>query len=319
MKKKKNKLVWVIIVLVIAFGVMIYFYFKPASSTTNASNSSTSSTTQEATVSTQTITKSISSSGGISSAETKNLDLDTSKYFKEIYVEKNDSVKKGAHILRYTDGTYVNAPYNCIISDISVPAAGKICTSSNYVQVQSTDQLYVTLSIGEADIGTVKVGQEAEITLTANNKTYTGKIDKISDVGTYSTSGSTFPAYVKFTNDATVKLGMSASCTVILDKAENAIAVPKEAVQTMNGTNYVVVVNSDGSTQNVTVETGLSNDAYTEIKSGLDVGETVQYTVTTSTNSGMNNFFRGNGGAIQINGGQMQIPSGATNRRQTGN
>lgn len=191
--------------------------------------------------------------------------------------------------------------------------------------MQSTDQLYVTLSIGEADISTVKVGQEAEVTLTANNKTYTGKIDKISDVGSYSTSGSTFPAYVKFTNDGTVKLGMSASCTVILDKATNVVAVPLEAVQTANGTSYVVVVNSDGSTQNVTVETGLSNAAYTEIKSGLSVGQTVQYTVATSTNSSMNNFFRGNGGGgtIQINGGGQRgagaAGGGMTRQQTTGN
>jgi len=100
---------------------------------------------------------------------------------------------------------------------------------------------------------------------------------------------------------------MSASCTVILDKAENVTAVPKEAIQTANNTSYVVVVNSDGSKQNVTVETGLSNDAYTEIKSGLNIGETVQYTVTTSNST--NNFFR-NGGGGQFtqrnsgNGGQ---------------
>lgn|GEM_PF-6046292 len=172
----------------------------------------------------------------------------------------------------------------------------------------------------------MKAGQEAEITLTANNKTYTGKIDKISDVGTYSTSGSTFPAYVKFTNDGTVKLGMSASCTVILDKATNVVAVPQEAVQTANGTNYVVVVNSDGSTQDVTVQTGLSNGAYTEIKSGLNVGETVQYTVTTNTSSSMTNFFRGTGGggAIQINGGGQRgtgagTSGGGMTRQQTGN
>ena len=247
--------------------------------------------------------------------------LNTSKYFKEIYVEQNDSIKKGTKILKYTDGTYLTAPYDCIVSQVSVPGTGKICTDSNYIQIQSTKDLYVTLSIGEADIGTVAKGQEAQITLTANNKKYTGKIDKISDVGSYATSGSTFTAYVKFTNDGTVKLGMSASCTVILDKAENAIAVPKEAIQTANNTQYVVVVNSDGSTQNVTIQTGLSNDAYTEVKSGLSAGETVQYTVTTSSSS--NNFFRGNGGqGIQFNagnGGQRITTSGGGTNRQVGN
>ena len=302
MKKKSNKLIWVILALLVAFGIMIYFYMKPASSAANTNN--TDGTLSEATVTTQTITKSISSSSGeISTAKTENLELNTSRYFKEIYVEKNDTVKAGENILQYTNGTYLTAPYNCIVSEVSIPEIGKICTSSNYIKIQSTEELYVTLSIGEADIGTVEVGQEAEITITANNKRYTGIIDKISDVGTYSTSGSTFTAYVKFINDETVKLGMSASCTVILDKAENVLAVPKEAIQTANNTNYVVVVNNDGTTENVTVQTGLSNDAYTEVKTGLNLGERVQYTVS-STNGG-NNSFRSN-----MPGGQRNSGSG---------
>jgi len=211
--------------------------------------------------------------------------------------------------LQYTDGTYLTAPYDGVISDISVPAAGAICASSNYVKIESTQDLYAALSINEADIDTVAVGQEANITLTANNKQYTGTIDTISDVGTYAASGSTFTANVKFANDGSVKLGMSASCMVILSKAENAVAVPKEAVQTANGGSYVVVVNSDGSTQDVPVETGISNDAYTEIKSGLNVGETVQYTVTTNTNS-YSNFFRGGSGGQFSGGGQMRTING---------
>jgi hypothetical protein len=87
-----------------------------------------------------------------------------------------------------------------------VPETGSICESSNYIKVQSVEELYVTLSIEEADINTVKAGLEAEITITATNKTYTGKIDKISDVGSYSSSGSTFTASVKFSNDDEVKL-----------------------------------------------------------------------------------------------------------------
>ena len=245
--------------------------------------------------------------GEISSAKTENLELNTNRYFKEIYVEKNDTVKIGENILQYTNGTYLTAPYNCVIGEVSVPEAGKICTSSNYIKIQSTEELYVTLSIGEADISIVEIGQEAEITITANNKKYTGTIDKISDVGSYSVSGSTFTAYVKFANDETVKIGMSASCTVILEKSENAIVVPKEAVQTANNSKYVVVVNDDGSTQNVTVETGISNDAYTEIKEGLNVGQRVQYTVSTNNSS---NNFRGGGQTVQRNNGGSQMPGG---------
>lgn len=315
MKKKKNKLVWVILALVAILGIIIYLYISPSSTATD-DNSSSSSTVKEVQVSNQTITKSISSSGEISSAQTETLSLNTSRYFKEILHEKNDSVKAGDNILQYSNGTYLTAPYDCVITEISVPDTGDICTSTNYVKIQSTESLNVTLNIDETEISTVKAGQEAEITISAyNNKKFTGTITKISDIGTYSSSGSTFAATVTFANDATVKIGMTGDCTVILEKAENVIAVPKEAIQTANNTKYVVVVESDGSTRNATVETGISNDAYTEIKSGLTGNETIQMTESSSSS---NSTTRGNfqimdGGAMPITF-QSGVPSGSQGR-----
>lgn len=314
MKKKKNKMLWLIIALIGIFVLMLYLYLKPNTSN-NTNTSSSGTTTKEAVSNIQTITKSIDTSGEVSSGKTKTISLSTSKYFKTAYVEKNDSVKKGENILKYTDGTYLKAPYDCIISEVSLPKTGNICEDTHYVKIESTKILYVTLSVDEADINIVKVGQSAKIKLDANeDKEYTGKIIKISDVGIYSSSGSTFTATVKFTNDGSIKIGMSATCTVILEQAENVVAVPKEAIQTANNSKYVVVVYEDGTTrQNVTVETGISNDAYTEIKSGLQEGETVQYTTTTSNSSSS-----GRGMFMQSSEGQMptqireggQIPSG---------
>ena len=54
---------------------------------------------------------------------------------------------------------------------------------------------------------------------------------------------------------------MSASCEFLLEKAEECIAVPIEAVQTKDNEKYVVVVDESGNTENVTIETGISNDS----------------------------------------------------------
>ena len=301
MKKKQNKLIWVILILIVAFALMIYFYMKPTDTSTNSSANS-SDTTRTAVSSKQTITKTITTSGEISSAVTEKLSLDTNKYFKEIYVEKGDLVKSGDNLLQYSNGTYLIAPYDVVITEISVPDSGSVCTSANGVSIQSIKDLYVTLSISESDINTVAVGQEAEISVNVyENQKYTGTITKINQKGTYASDGSTFSAVVKFENDGNIKIGMSATCTVILEKAENVVAIPKEAVQTANNTKYVVVVNSDGSTENVTVETGISNDAYIEIKSGLEIGKTVQYTATTSSSNSNGGFRLNSGGMLQGN------------------
>lgn len=320
-KNKYFKFGIVILVLIIVYVVVLVGYLNPTSSTTqsqgNSSLSTNTTSTDSATTNTkattQTIEKTLSSSGQISSSQTEVLSLSTSKYFKEIYVEEGDIIKSGANILKYSDGTYITASYDCVISGISIPSVGSKATSENSIEIQNVKTLYMTLDVSESEVSSVAVGQEATIKITAySDKEYTGKITKISEIGTYSSSGSTFTATISFENDRDIKIGMSASCTIILEKAENVITVPNEAVQTKSNEKYVVVVNQDGSTTDVKVEIGISNDAYTEIKSGLTGSETVQMTVTTSSSSSGNgrtmNFDRGSqaqGGGQMI---QMQVP-----------
>lgn len=307
MKKKKNKIVWIILLLAMLFLGMVYLYTSQSVATqiTTNSDSSSSQTTKEVSVSTQTITNTLTSSGEIGTATTESLNLNTYRYFSEVYVEENDFMEEGANILKYTNGTYLTAPYDCVITKLTLPEESEKCTSQHLVQVQSTEELLMTLSIDEEDIAKVEVGQEVEITVNAyEDKTYTGSITKINQIGSYASNGSSFTATVKFANDGNVKIGMSASCSVTLEKAENVLAVPVEAVQTKENQKYVVVKSSDGTTKNITVETGISNDAYVEITSGLTGTETIEMTVTTSSNSSN----RGMGGASGqgFGGGEMR-------------
>lgn len=283
--KKKNKkkiIVILIIAVILIIGITIFINIK------NKEEQSNSSTTQivEVLASTQTIENTLTSSGQISSSATNKIYLSTSKYFKTMCVEEDDTVLEGENILQYSNGTYLTAEYDCVISSYVVPETGSICTSSNYIEVKNLKDLTMSLSINESEINSVKVGQSVEIKLSADEtKTYTGTISKIDAIGTYATSGTTFKATVSFSNDGNVKIGMSASCTVVLEKAENCIAVPITAIQTSGETKYVIVVNEDKTTKNVTVETGISNDSYVQIKSGLSGNETVQTLQTTSSSS----------------------------------
>lgn len=302
--KKKNKTVWIILVLVIILIGMVYAYITANNSSKTISTSSTT-TTKEVQVSNQTIINSLTSSGEIASAKTEILELNIYRYFKEIYVEENNFVAKGTNILKYTNGTYLVAPYNCVITKISVPEdSGTRCTSMHSIEIQSVDELVMNISIDEEDISKVKVGQEVEITVNAYaDKTYTGTVSKINQIGIYASNGSSFSMAVVFANDGDVKIGMSASCSITLEKAENVVSVPIEAVQTKNNEKYVVVKNNDGTTNATTITTGISNDAYVEVTSGLTGNEVIEMTVQT-TNSNTNQ--RGMGMQMGEQGGNFE-------------
>src|SRR5574344_363681 len=307
-RKKFDKRILIIVILTIIMIVLTVLYYNPnifsnitsSSKTTtdssSTSSSSTTTTTTEAQAETKTIMNTISSKGEISTTFEEKLELHTNYYFSEIYVETNQYVTAGTNILKYTNGTYLTAPCNCVITAISVPDSGSICTSKNEITIKGTDTLTTTVKVSEDELSKIYVGQEAQIEVTSLNKTYTGYVTNISSTATYSSSGSKFTVTIEFENDGSTLIGMTGKTAIILEKAENAVVVPTEAVTTANGGSTVTVEKDDGTTESVKVETGISNDAYIVIKSGIESGATVQITKTTSTNSKSSMNFGGMSG-----------------------
>lgn len=312
MKKK----VFISIILLL---VMVGIFLLGRQVGRNEEQGSTKIVKTEEKVSTQTIKKTLTSSGSVASKTTEKLELSTSKYFEAMCVEVDDTVSKGDKILKYTDGTYLKASNDCVILSTNLPETESKASSSNYVEVSYLNKLTIDLSISENEIASVKVGQEVQISLTADDtKTFTGKITKIDSVGTYSTSGTTFSAVVEFKNDGSVKLGMSVSCTVIIKEEKDVISVPVNAVSTNSeGKQYVVKVNSDGTTEETIVETGIANENYVQITSGLTTDDTVQIEteITEDANTSSQNSNNGFGGRGQM-GGEMP---GGTGERPSGN
>ena len=305
--RKKILLSMFILILVITS----FFLGRQNGINSSANSTNTITTITEVTVGTQTIQKTLTSSGQINAAETEKLELNTSKYFKTMCVEDDDTVKKGENILKYSNGKYLTAERDCVVVSYSVPETGEICTESNYIEVQYTDVLNLNISINESEIQSVKEGQEVEITLTANEeKDYTGEISKIDSIASYASSGSTFSAIVEFKNDGNIKIGMTASCTIILEEVTDVIAVPIEAVQETDENRYVVVVKDDGTTENIEIEIGISNDSYVEVTSGLTGGEKIQVVSTSTVSTGRKNNSNSMMGGGMGMSGQMQSQGG---------
>ena len=98
-------------------------------------------------------------------------------------------------------------------------------------------------------------------------------------------NGAYFKAVVNLDNDGSLKIGMSASCTVLLAEKQDVLAVPVNAVTITNGERYVNVVKADGSVARTKVETGISDATYVEIVSGLKGDETVRVATMRKENT----------------------------------
>lgn len=312
MKKEKNPMTIAIISLIIILLVIVLIYINPFGNQSSNENVDQTLSLNQAVASIQTIENTLSSSGQVSSGLTENHYLHTGYYFEKILVSENVLVKEGTNIIEYTNGTYLTAPYDCVIIATNLPNEDEKCTSSHYIQISSTETLTMSLSVSETDINKIEIGDTVDITMTASGEEIKGFITSVSEVGSYSSSGSYFTAIVTFNNNGNQKIGMSATCEIIIESAEDVITVPVEAIQTSDEGKYVVVINDDGTTANTIVETGISSDAYIEIKSGITENTKVQLVETESSSSNPFGGMNGSGGFEGFSGGKQSMPSGGS-------
>ena len=316
-KMKDSTKYFIIFLLIAVLAVIIYITTKEDSSTETATDTSSYS---ETTVVKTDIINSLSDSSYVATGLEEKKTLHNTYYFKKIYYEINQQIKEGENIIKYTNGKYLTAPYDCVITEISIPDEGEVCTDKHYIVIQSTNTLSISSSVDEDELSKISVGQEAEITIEALNKTVTGYVTKIDNSGTYSSSGSKFAVTITFENNGKILLGMTAKCSIILEKAENVIAVAKEAITTSNGKSYVKLKDLDGSLKQTEITTGISNDAYTEVKTGLNEGDIVYIEKSTSSSNGSNFRNRQFQGMNSGNSkGERSFQGGDRSGKQNGN
>ncbi|NTW72612.1 MAG: HlyD family efflux transporter periplasmic adaptor subunit [Eubacteriaceae bacterium] len=167
-------------------------------------------------------------------------------------------------------------------------AAGSIMTITNY------DKLNVVISVDELDLDKIKAGQEADITSDVySDQSYTGIIKGIALEGVAQNGVSTFDVTIELADKGELKAGMTANIDIIIQKSENILKIPVDAIQKddkgyfVYKTSQTDSVTADVLAQSKTyIKTGISDDAYTEVTSGLAQGDVVIYEqVAASTNT----------------------------------
>lgn len=174
------------------------------------------------------------------------------------------------------------------LAEISVKK-GESISSNTTVVTLVTKQKMAEISLNEVDIALTSVGQKTIVSFDAiDDLTITGKVEEIAVVGSVTQGVVNYGIKIIFdTQDTRVKPGMSMSVSIITEMKQGVIIAPNSAIKNQGNQQYVQILEGD-TPQNVFVETGISNDLYTEIINGLKEGAQVitgQKTVLSSTKS----------------------------------
>jgi HlyD family secretion protein len=143
-----------------------------------------------------------------------------------------------------------------------------------------TSEVYVKGKVDESDIGKVYLGQPARIKVESfKDKTFTGKVTKISPMGVEKDNVTTFEVRVSIQNPGgELKAEMTANAEIILEEHKNVLQIPEGAIIYDKDKKASVEIpdpkGKEGKDK-VAVNIGISNGAKTEVLSGLKEGDQV--------------------------------------------
>ncbi len=159
---------------------------------------------------------------------------------------------------------------------------GAYVDTTTYITISDLTTSDVDVSIDETDIDKLHVGSRANVIFDSlPDEIYTGEVIQVNPELSSSGQYRVATAVISLENIAGSKLesmplGVNASVTIISDEVKDAMLVPAAAVRSIGDGQYgVFVVGSDGSLTFKFVEVGLLDSSTAEIKSGLDLNETV--------------------------------------------
>ncbi len=216
----------------------------------------------------------------------------------------------------------IYAPCDGIIVSLPIKVKDVTKANSTLAVVADNQTMEFDVDIDELDIDKIKVGQKVYISIDAISSTASdpivGEVKKIAFEGTTNSGVTVYPVTIIFEAPENVKPGMSVNAEISITESKGVTMIPIEAVQSARGVKFVFVKKTDPNAKvpeelqavvermfsddyyknsvPIIVTTGVNNDTYIEIKSGLNLGDEIilpklQASTNSNNSTGTNQTF----------------------------
>ena len=182
----------------------------------------------------------------------------------------------------------ITAPISGTVIEKDVKAGDALTSGTTLCVLYDLSYLEMVINVDELQVSDLSVGQSVQVTADAvPDKTYVGEVTRVSMKGSSSGGTTTYPVTVRIDDIDGLRPGMNANAEIVVANATGALCVPNAAI--VQG-GYVLVTKDSPSAANaapemeapdgyvyVEVKTGVSDDDYTQITSGLKAEDTIAY------------------------------------------
>ena len=175
------------------------------------------------------------------------------------------------------------APIQGTVANVLVHEGEQAVPGAPAMTILNENAFHLDVHVDEIDIDQLAVGQMVDVTLDALSKTaVSGTIAEIAPTANNISGVVTYLVTINIEADEETVLrpGMSASASIIVDELDDVLIVPNWAIRfdRESGIAYVNIQRPDGVIEEVAVETGLRNEQFSEVLSGVNAGDIVVIT-----------------------------------------
>jgi len=176
--------------------------------------------------------------------------------------------------------TQVRATVSGMVLDVPIKVGNQVIEANNFnegttiASLADISKMIFEGKLDESEVGKIKEGLPLEITVGAiENKTFDAVLDYIAPKGVEENGAIQFEikGSLKKMDSTFIRAGLSANASIILDKAENVLAIKEALVQYDDKTKkpFVEIEKGNQDFEKRNVDLGISDGIYVEIKSGI--------------------------------------------------
>lgn len=168
--------------------------------------------------------------------------------------------------------TTVVAPFDGIVQEKRASVGEYLTAGAPVVTVVRVNPLRFRGEVPERESASVRAGQPVRVTVEGDARLYAGRIVRLSPV--INQQNRVLVVEAEIANPGTLRPGGFAHAEIVTNGGDTAVTVPASAVVTFAGIEKVITVEG-GKAKEKPVTTGRRADTWTEVLSGVGVGEPV--------------------------------------------
>jgi RND family efflux transporter MFP subunit len=168
--------------------------------------------------------------------------------------------------------TVVYSPMDGVVQEKRTSPGEYLAAGAPVVDVVRIDPLRLRVDVPERESHNIRTGQSVRVTVEGDPNSYLGYIKRLSP--TISEQNRVLAVEADVRNNGRLRPGAFVKAEIVTNQTNTAVTVPPNAIVTFAGIEKVILV-ENGLTAEKTVVTGRRGADWVEIKSGVNVGQSV--------------------------------------------